>query len=107
MIVRFLLIFFVVSACTFSPGFKKEPNSKNPKNIGLRQNGVSLAFYNINKMNPKVLPRIQDNIHGCMICPGCGNEEKILVDCDTPSYKEPPRELTYFAYKKINHAFSI
>ena len=50
------------------------------------------------------LPRIQDNIHGCMICPKCGNEEKILVDCDTPSYKEPPRELTYFAYKKINHA---
>ena len=50
------------------------------------------------------LPRIQDNVHGCMICPKCGNEEKILVDCDTPSYKEPPRELTYFAYKKINHA---
>lgn len=51
-----------------------------------------------------LLPRIQDNVHGCMICPKCGNEEKILVDCDTPSYKEPPRELTYFAYKKINHA---
>ena len=49
-----------------------------------------------------LLPRIQDNVHGCMICPKRGNEEKILVDCDTPSYKEPPRELTYFAYKKIN-----
>ena len=39
-----------------------------------------------------------------MVCPNCGCEEKILIDCDTPSYKEPPRELTYFAYKKINHA---
>tara|TARA_B100000575_G_C23142410_1_gene665298 strand:- start:5911 stop:7128 length:1218 start_codon:yes stop_codon:yes gene_type:complete len=48
--------------------------------------------------------RIRDTIHGCMICPKCGCEEKILIDCDTPSYKEPPRELTYFAYKKINHA---
>ena len=49
-------------------------------------------------------PRIKDTIHGCMVCPNCGCEEKILIDCDTPSYKEPPRELTYFAYKKINHA---
>jgi len=48
--------------------------------------------------------RITDTSHGCMICPNCGCEEKILVDYDTPSYKEPPRELTYFAYKKINHA---
>ena len=48
--------------------------------------------------------RILDASHGCMICPKCGCEEKILVDYDTPSYKEPPRELTYFAYKKINHA---
>jgi hypothetical protein len=48
--------------------------------------------------------RIRDMIHGCMVCPMCGCEEKILIDCDTPSYKEPPRELTYFAYKKINHA---
>lgn len=50
------------------------------------------------------IPRILDTSHGCMICPICGCEEKILVDYDTPSYKEPPRELTYFAYKKINHA---
>ena len=50
------------------------------------------------------IPRILDSSHGCMICPKCGCEEKILVDYDTPSYKEPPRELTYFAYKKINHA---
>lgn len=50
------------------------------------------------------IARISDTTHGCMICPKCGCEEKILVDCDTPSYKEPPRELTYFAYKKINHA---
>ena len=48
--------------------------------------------------------RIFDSIHGVLICPKCGCEEKILIDSDTPSYKEPPREITYFAYKKINHA---
>jgi len=48
--------------------------------------------------------RIFDSIAGILICPSCGCEEKILIDNDTPSYKEPPREITYFAYKKINHA---
>jgi predicted nucleic acid-binding Zn-ribbon protein len=36
-------------------------------------------------------------------CPRCGYEEFILVDSEKPSYKDPPREITYFAYKKINH----
>jgi hypothetical protein len=36
-------------------------------------------------------------------CPVCGHEEFILVDSEKPSYKDPPREITYFAYKKINH----
>ena len=60
MILRFLLVFFIISSCALSPGFKKEPTSKNPKRIGLRQNGVTLMFHNINKMNPSLLPRIED-----------------------------------------------
>ena len=36
-------------------------------------------------------------------CPECGHQEFILVDSEKPSYKDPPREITYFAYKKINH----
>lgn len=40
---------------------------------------------------------------GKMICPNCGDEIFILVDSDKPSYKEPPREVSYFAYKRINH----
>jgi predicted Zn-ribbon and HTH transcriptional regulator len=36
-------------------------------------------------------------------CSKCGYEEFILVDSEKPSYKDPPREITYFAYKKINH----
>ena len=48
--------------------------------------------------------RMFDSIRGCLICPKFGECENILVDSDTPSYKEPPKEITYFAYKKINHA---
>lgn len=38
-----------------------------------------------------------------LTCPKCGNQEYILVDSDKPSYKDPPREVSYYAYKKINH----
>jgi hypothetical protein len=36
-------------------------------------------------------------------CPGCGFRDFILVDSEKPSYKDPPREMSYYAYKKINH----
>jgi len=36
-------------------------------------------------------------------CPKCGHQDFILIDSEKPSYKEPPREISYFAYKKINH----
>ena len=36
-------------------------------------------------------------------CHKCGYEEFILIDSEKPSYKDPPREITYFAYKKGNH----
>lgn len=36
-------------------------------------------------------------------CEGCGNQEFVLIDSDKPSYKDPPREVTYYAYKRINH----
>jgi predicted nucleic acid-binding Zn-ribbon protein len=36
-------------------------------------------------------------------CPTCGFQEFVLVDSDKPSYKDPPREVSYYAYKRINH----
>ena len=38
-----------------------------------------------------------------LTCAKCGHQEFILVDSDKPSYKDPPREVCYYAYKKINH----
>jgi RNA polymerase-binding transcription factor DksA len=36
-------------------------------------------------------------------CTGCGYQQFVLVDSDKPSYKDPPREVSYYAYKRINH----
>jgi hypothetical protein len=38
-----------------------------------------------------------------LYCPGCNYNEFILIDSDRPSYKDPPRESSYYAYKRINH----
>jgi hypothetical protein len=43
------------------------------------------------------------NSEGVMVCQKCGEQDYVLIDCDKPSYKEPPREIAYFAYKRINH----
>ena len=40
---------------------------------------------------------------GVNICLECGYQKYILIDYDKPSYKDPPREISYFAYKRINH----
>jgi hypothetical protein len=38
-----------------------------------------------------------------LYCPDCGMTEFMLIDSDRPSYKDPPRESSYYAYKRINH----
>ena len=40
---------------------------------------------------------------GYVYCPTCHTIEYVLVDHDKPAYKEPPKEIAYFAYKRINH----
>ena len=61
-----------------------------------------------NDVNIEICPlcnveRVLYMSEGKMICPNCGDEIFILIDSDKPSYKEPPREVSYFAYKRINH----
>ena len=36
-------------------------------------------------------------------CCNCGFQDFVLIDSDKPSYKDPPREISYYAYKRINH----
>ena len=40
---------------------------------------------------------------GILVCNNCGNNFRFLVENDKPSYKEPPKEVCFYAYKRINH----
>jgi hypothetical protein len=40
---------------------------------------------------------------GCVYCSECFTQEYILIDHEKPSYKDPPKEIIYYAYKRINH----
>ena len=40
---------------------------------------------------------------GLQICSKCGNQEYVLIESDKPSFKDPPLEVCYFSYKRINH----
>ena len=40
---------------------------------------------------------------GIIRCEKYGIQEDILIDSDKPSYKDPPREMSCYSYKKLNH----
>ncbi len=40
---------------------------------------------------------------GIMICNKCFTYKSFLIDNDKPSYKEQPKEICFYAYKRINH----
>lgn len=40
---------------------------------------------------------------GFICCDACGDIEYIITDNEKPSYKEPPKEISYFSYARINH----
>ena len=43
------------------------------------------------------------NTSSTLICENCGYTENIIINSEKVSYKDPPRETSYFAYKRINH----
>ena len=43
------------------------------------------------------------NIECITECPKCGRINYIIIDSSKPNYKDPPPEVSYFAYKRINH----
>jgi hypothetical protein len=40
---------------------------------------------------------------GILVCESCNYVTPYLVDNEKPSYKEPPKEVCFYAYKRINH----
>ena len=40
---------------------------------------------------------------GILICNSCSRSIPYLIENEKPSYKEPPKEVCFYAYKRINH----
>ena len=40
---------------------------------------------------------------GILICNNCSRNIPYLIENEKPSYKEPPKEVCFYAYKRINH----
>ena len=40
---------------------------------------------------------------GIMVCNMCSRSIPYLIENEKPSYKEPPKEVCFYAYKRINH----
>jgi hypothetical protein len=40
---------------------------------------------------------------GIMVCNMCSRTISYLIENEKPSYKEPPKEVCFYAYKRINH----
>lgn len=97
------------------------PKKKKGKGKDATLSRNSLLEQYLLKMNPDYVKKINevDDMSGeCMecgadmmfsqteamlYCAECGMTEFILIDSDRPSYKDPPRESSYYAYKRINH----
>ena len=100
--------------------FNKNSNEKNKENSGNKNKKHLLNNFLLNtKENYQIdyndytqniflctrcnINKIVYMSEGKNICPQCGEETFILIESDKPSYKDPPREITYFSYKRINH----
>jgi hypothetical protein len=43
------------------------------------------------------------DVEGIVLCNNCSNAFELLIENDKPSYKEPPKDVCFYAYKRINH----
>lgn len=62
------------------------------------QNEDSTVCVHCNKNEKDILIN-----EGVICCRNCFTIEHILTDNEKPSYKDPPKEISYFSYKRINH----
>lgn len=61
-------------------------------------NGNALRCEHCNSTDKTILNN--DSISVCNVCYAI---QHLLTDNEKPSYKDPPKEISYFSYKRINH----
>ena len=95
-----------------------EMNGQNHNDV--IENCVQKYLYNVDEgvfdMSKYLLPKdicrycnqgelIPIEHEGVLVCKNneCGKNVRYLVENEKPSYKEPPKEVCFYAYKRINH----
>jgi len=91
-------------------------------NIYNRNNCINRYFYNIDNTSINFNNFIYESdicskcrkgeiiyveSEGINICNYCSKTSKYLIENDKPSYKDPPKEVSFYAYKRINHLREI
>ena len=86
-------------------------NNNYDNNIQKYLNNVDDHFFDIssyvyqtdicNYCNRGEMTPLEDE--GVLICNSCSRSIPYLIENEKPSYKEPPKEICFYAYKRINH----
>lgn len=96
---------------------KKNDDSQDINNENINNSvqkylyNVDEVFFDINKFvtqkdicqycnNGELIPIEHE---GILVCKNCSKNVRYLVENEKPSYKEPPKEVCFYAYKRINH----
>lgn len=98
--------------------FFKKSECDNPNDENTIQHDIQRYLQNIDNTHVNLTPYITTNgicpycdigelvaidHEGVQICRECSKTVIYLVENEKPSYKEPPKEVCFYAYKRINH----
>lgn len=89
----------------------EEAQSSNNSIVNQYLSNIDTAFFDINNFitNSDICKAchkgelIPAEHEGLIICNNCSISSKYIIENDKPSYKEPPKEVCFYAYKRINH----
>ena len=88
-----------------------ELTSMNDNNVKKFLSNIDQSFINVNDFafqtgtcqHCKSGELIPVEHEGILVCNNCSKYVVYLIENEKPSYKEPPKEVCFYAYKKINH----
>ena len=105
---KILNSFFKVNDNTFDEGALTRANDNNVQKFFTN---LDQTFININdymyatdicqSCNKGEMIPVEHE--GIMVCNICAKQVTYLIENEKPSYKEPPKEACFYAYKRINH----
>lgn len=85
----------------------QEESKMNPKKyfINMDESFIDMKDYteNYDICETCQCEMISIDNEGVLVCNSCFRQKEYLIEHEKPSYKEPPKEVSFYAYKRINH----